>query len=42
MKPMLYATLYPLDSGDFDDLRKGVAKLAINDATVRYELEMMD
>ena len=42
MKPMLYATLYPLDSGDFDDLRKGVAKLAINDATVRSELEMMD
>lgn len=35
MKPMLYATLYPLDAGDFDDLRKGVSKLAINDATVR-------
>ena len=34
-KPMLFATLYPLDSGDFDELRKGVSKLVLNDASVR-------
>jgi hypothetical protein len=33
-KPMLFATIYPLDSGDFDEIRKAVNKLTLNDASV--------
>jgi translation elongation factor EF-4 len=36
---MLFATLYPLDSGDFDELRGAVEKLALNDASVTVEPE---
>ena len=39
-KPKLFATLYPLDSGDFAELRGAVEKLTLNDASVSVEVEV--
>ena len=38
-KPMLFATLYPFDTGDFDELRGAVEKLVLNDCSVTVEPE---
>ncbi|EFR31161.1 translation elongation factor 4 [Eremococcus coleocola] len=39
MNPMVYAGLYPVDSGDFNDLRDSLEKLQLNDAVLQFEAE---
>lgn len=38
-KSMVYASLYPIDSDDFDDLSDAIEKLALNDAALNIEKE---
>lgn len=38
-KPTVFASCYPLDAEDFDELRKAVSRLALNDSSVTYKLE---
>jgi len=37
--PMVYSGLYPVDSGDFPELRDALAKLRLNDASFTFEPE---
>ncbi len=37
VKPMVYAGLFPTDSGDYEDLRDALAKLHLNDSSFTYE-----
>ena len=37
--PVVFCGLFPVDSGEFDDLRRGIEKLALNDASFTYEME---
>jgi len=39
VKPMVFAGLYPADSGDYKALRDAVEKLRLNDASFTYEPE---
>jgi GTP-binding protein LepA len=39
VKPMVFAGLYPSDSGDYDQLRDAVEKLRLNDSAFSYEPE---
>jgi GTP-binding protein LepA len=39
VKPMVFAGLYPSDSGDYDQLRDAVDKLRLNDSAFSYEPE---
>lgn len=35
-KPMVFASLYPIDADDFDEFKDGLEKLALNDAALTY------
>lgn len=38
-KPMVFAGIYPVESTDFENLRDGIEKLTLNDASVTVEKE---
>ena len=37
--PMVFCSLYPSDSSEFEKLRESIAKLKLNDASLHYEME---
>ena len=37
--PMVFCSLYPADSSEFEKLRESIAKLKLNDASLHYEME---
>jgi GTP-binding protein LepA len=39
VKPMVYASIYPVSSEDYEELTKAVEKLKLNDASLVYEAE---
>jgi GTP-binding protein LepA len=39
MEPIIFTTFYPEDADQFDDLKDGLAKLSLNDASLTYEPE---
>ena len=41
-KPMVFCGLYPTNPGDFDKLRRSLAKLSLNDSSFSYEAETSD
>lgn len=42
VKPNVFAGLYPIDSGDYEDLREALSKLRLNDAALFYEPEVSE
>ncbi len=38
-KPLVFSTIFPLDQGDFNDLRDALSKLNINDSSFSFEVE---
>ena len=39
VKPMVYAGIYPVENQEFENLRTSLEKLALNDASIKYEPE---
>ncbi len=39
VKPMVFAGFYPVDSGEYDELRDSLEKLALNDSSFSFEPE---
>ncbi len=39
VRPMVFSGIYPLDTTDYEKLKAGIAKLAINDAALTYVAE---
>ncbi len=39
VKPMVFASFYPENADDFDDLKDALGKLKLNDAALDYEIE---
>jgi len=39
VKPMVFAGIYPIESGDYDRLRNAIEKLRLNDASLSFEPE---
>ncbi len=37
--PVVFCGLFPVDTGEFDDMRTAIEKLALNDASFSYEME---
>lgn len=42
IKPMVYSGIYPIESKDFEPLRKALEKLQLNDAAFTFEAENSD
>ena len=42
IKPMVYSGIYPIESSDFEPLRKALEKLQLNDAAFSFEAENSD
>ncbi len=42
IKPNVFAGLYPIDSGQYEDFREALAKLRLNDAALFYEPEVSE
>ncbi len=41
-KPMVYSGLYPVNNGEFEDLREALAKLKLNDSSFTFTPEVSD
>src|SRR5580692_4986517 len=39
VQPVVFCGLFPVDAGDFEDLRAAVGRLRLNDASFTYEME---
>lgn len=42
MNPMVYCGLYPIDAGQYNDLREALERLELNDSALQYEPETSD
>lgn len=39
MKPMVFAGIYPVDTDEYEELRKSIEKLQLNDASLVFQPE---